>query len=442
MAGIEHRSGSYRVLFRYQGKQRHLTLGQVSKDEAETKAAQVDYLLMRLKQRLAFLPPGMTIVEYVQFDGKQPEAGMPAATKLSLAQLRDKYLATHNASLEANTISTARMHFRHLTGHFREGFPIAELTLADLQGYVDHRTKAKWNGRKLSAETIKKEITTLRTAWNWGERMKMVIGRYPNAGLRYPRMTEKPPFQTLAEIERQVIAGGLTASEIAELYDSAYLQLHETTELLAYVNEQAAHGFIYPLFCMAAHTGARRSELIRMTVADVDLAGKTITIREKKRVKGQATTRRVPMSAFLIGVLNEWLTDHPGGPWLFCHEPTVVRSKKRSRTTGHLDQKSRPKSGKERLARIALRELREPTPLTKDELHHHFKRTLKGSKWAVLRGLHSLRHSFISACASRGVDQRLVQEFSGHMSEEMSRRYRHIWPSAKDKAIAAVFDAA
>jgi hypothetical protein len=43
MAGLEERSGSYRVHFRYHGKQRTLTLGKVSKEEAEAKSAQVDY---------------------------------------------------------------------------------------------------------------------------------------------------------------------------------------------------------------------------------------------------------------------------------------------------------------------------------------------------------------------------------------------------------------
>jgi hypothetical protein len=50
MAGIECRNGSFRIYFRYQGKQHHFTLGEVSSDEAETKSKHVDYLLMRLRQ--------------------------------------------------------------------------------------------------------------------------------------------------------------------------------------------------------------------------------------------------------------------------------------------------------------------------------------------------------------------------------------------------------
>jgi hypothetical protein len=78
MASLQHRNGSYRVIFGYHGKQESFTLGQVSRDEAEKKAAQVDYLLLRLKQQLATLPPGLRIVEYLEFDDKPPEAAKPA----------------------------------------------------------------------------------------------------------------------------------------------------------------------------------------------------------------------------------------------------------------------------------------------------------------------------------------------------------------------------
>jgi hypothetical protein len=59
MAGIPERRGSDRILFRYHGKPHTRPLGKVSEDEARSKSDQVDYLLMRLKQRLIELPPGV-----------------------------------------------------------------------------------------------------------------------------------------------------------------------------------------------------------------------------------------------------------------------------------------------------------------------------------------------------------------------------------------------
>ncbi|HUY88464.1 MAG TPA: tyrosine-type recombinase/integrase [Pirellulales bacterium] len=409
MAGLQFRHGSYRVLFRHHGKQHAFTRGEVSQDEAESKARQVDYLLMRLKQRLAVLPPGMDIVEFVQFDGKPAPTDEPLPEKVTLAQLRDKYLATHEASLEPTTIYGIKLHFNHLTGVLGSAFPIAELQLADLQRYVDRRAKAKGlNKRKLSAATIKKEIVSLRTAWNWGVKMKLVAGRFPYDGLRYPRMTEKPPFQTRAEIERQL--DGLSDAEQSELWHCLYLLLPEVDELLKIVKKSARHAWIYPLFVFAAHTGARRSEIIRAGMHDVDFADGSIIIHEKKRVHGSNTTRRVPMTPLLTKALKDWLKVHPGGKHLFC-KGAISQNKKR----------------------------REVSPLTRDEVHDHFRRTLAGTKWENIKGLHCLRHSFCSNLAMRGVDQRMIDELVGHMTPEQQKRYRHLAPHTKAETLKAVF---
>ena len=52
---------------------------------------------------------------------------------------------------------------------------------------------------------------------------------------------------------------------------------------------------------------------------------------------------------------------------------------------------------------------------------------------------HAFRHSFISALAAKGVDQRIIDEIVGHQSEEQQRRYRHLLPSQKASALASVF---
>ena len=111
-------------------------------------------------------------------------------------------------------------------------------------------------------------------------------------------------------------------------------------------------------------------------------------------------------------MLREWLAVKPESPFLFCQAQRVTRSK--TKRTG-------------------------ATAVTKDEAHDHFKRTVEGSKWQVLRGYHVLRHSFISALASQGVDQRVIDEVVGHQSEEQRKRYRHLYPGVMREAIEGVF---
>lgn len=193
------------------------------------------------------------------------------------------------------------------------------------------------------------------------------------------------------------------------------------------------------MVAFAAYTGARRSEILRVKLSDLDLAAKVVTIHEKKRQKGRRTTRRVPLSTRLVEVLKGWLAVHPGGPFLFCHAGEVARSKKRSGTTGHQNEKVRRSSQRGRMATVRRRKLPVPGALTKDEAHDHLKRTLAGGKWAVVRGWHVFRHALCSNMAAKGVDQRFIDEVVGHQTEDMRRRYRHLTPSVIAEAIDRVF---
>jgi integrase len=433
VAALQERNGSSRILFRHNGKQHTFTLGGVGRDEAEAKAAQVDYLLMRLRQRLVALPDGTDVITFVRFDGKPPAGPtLPADPRqaVTLCRLKDRYLATHgNGTVEASSLETAALHLRHFCRVLGDGLPLGDLSLTRLQEYVNRRAR---DG--VRPVTVRKEVASLRAAWNWGGPMGLTEGGFPGKGLRYPKTEEKPPFLTMAEAARQV-AGG----DAEFLWDCLYLQAGELAELLDHVKGKAAHGWVYPLVAFAAHTGARRSEMLRALVADVDFAGGTVLIREKKRSRGERTTRRVPLTPLLEAALREWLGRHPGGPYLFCQAGPVARSRKRSTTTGHQGEKTRPSSQKGRRATVRQRQPPPPSALSRTEAHDHLKRTLAGGKWAVLKGFHVLRHSFISACASRGVDQRLIDEWVGHQTEQQRKRYRHLYPSTQREAISRVF---
>jgi integrase len=218
-----------------------------------------------------------------------------------------------------------------------------------------------------------------------------------------------------------------------------YPTIEESKAILKLVKSKDAQPFLHPMVPFAAHTGARRSEIIRVKIADIDLRQKIVTIHEKKRVRGRTTTRRVPLSPALEKILREWLKRHPGGPHLFCQNAVVRRSKKRSPTTGHQSGNGRASTLAGREATIVARTTRPIESLTPNEAHNHLKRALSDTEWSEVRGWHFFRHGFISACATAGIDQRFIEEFAGHMSEEISRRYRHLYPSTKYDTIKKVF---
>jgi integrase len=124
---------------------------------------------------------------------------------------------------------------------------------------------------------------------------------------------------------------------------------------------------------------------------DVDLKENFLTIREKKRARGSRKTRRVPISLPLARTLKPWLPGRRGCRQLFGpgDAPLAVQTVQKAL-----------------LPRVHDR-----------------------SKWSVIKGWYVLRHSFISACAAQAIDQRFIDEWGGHCSEGLRRRYRHLYPS-------------
>jgi integrase len=435
MASLQLRGESWSCIFYYQNKRCWLHLGEMPEVDAKAKKTRVEYLLRLIKQRLMTVPAGYDIVKWMEDDGKTVEEPLPIKDVITLAALRDQYTRVHSNSLEKTTLDGIAQHFKHWVSILGANFPMQKLSLADLQKYADHRAVKKGLNGQITAATIKKEIVTLRTVWNWAVQFDLVIGRFPMKGLRYPRSDEKLPFMTADEIEARIAAGGK-----ADLWECLYLRKNEITDLLDYVKVKTVHPWIYPFFCFAAYTGARRSEIIRCQVGDVDFASNTITIREKKRVRGKNSTRRAPMPPFLREVLTAWLKLHPGGPNLFCQSGVIGRSRKRSVLTGFKGTKTRAKTAKGRAEGVSQREQQAQTPLTRNEVRDHAERALIGSKWENIKGMHVFRHSYISALANAGVDQRIIQDICGHMTAEMQQRYAHLYPSTKNDAVFRVFN--
>jgi integrase len=439
MASLELRNQIFRVVFMHAGRKYGYSLDTGDRPTAEALRGGVEKTLMLIEQKALRLPDGADVVSFVRNGGRIEEEAKPTPP-LPLSQFTEQYLDTHGqGAMEENSLATIRIHLGHFKETLGERFSLRGLTLADLQEHVNRRMKKKYRGKPLSPATLKKEVASFRAAWNWAMLTGLVSGPFPSKGLVFPKSDEKPPFRTWQEIERTIATGGLSEHEQADLWECLYLRKEEIEHLLAFVKEQAAHGWIYPLFCTAAHTGARRSELLRIEVTDVNFEADLILIREKKRSRKQRTTRHVSLTPFLKEVLKDWLTIHPGGKFLFCQAGVVARSRKRSRTTGHKGEKTRATALKERLATVTKREPRGCLAITANEAHDHFRRTLQASKWGVLKGFHVLRHSFISCLAAAGVDQRIIDEFVGHQTDEQRKRYRHLLPDLKQKAITTAF---
>jgi integrase len=298
MAWLERRGKKYRISYRLGGTLHRHSLGTADKGEADSCLARLEDSLNRLDRGWLKPPPAGADLSLFLLSGGEVTGVPPlrAPTPLILGALIQGYREAQATAIEADSLATVGTHLGHFVKSFGADFFIQSLTLDDLQRHVERRRKERGRRGKVTGYTIRKEVNTLAAAWEWAVLSNKLTGVFPNRGMKYPKDAEKPPFQTRAEIERRIEREGLVGDAAEELWDGLFLTLAEVGELLEFVRTGAMHPFLYPMVCLAAHTGMRRSELLRCRVADIDLDAGIVVIREKKRLKGKTSTRRVPLS--------------------------------------------------------------------------------------------------------------------------------------------------
>ena len=405
MAWLEKRGNLYRIKFRHGGRNVSHPLRTGNSKEAESCLARFEENFRLFERGRLELPPGADLATFLLTDGKLNHR--PIAEKATtLAELFDDYLTRHpEGAKEETTRCTEKIHIKHMKRILGEKTLLSAITSATLQTYVEARSRESSKVRKkpISHITIRKELATLSSIWcQWGMPQGLVKMEPPTRRLIYQKSKQKLPFQTWEQITRQISRNKLTKDQIAGMWESLFLTKQEIEDLLDFVQDHSDEPFVFPMFVFAAHTGARRSEMMRSELDDVDFASGMVLIREKKKDRSKDMTfRSIPMSALLERTLRNWYADHPGGRFTFCQRADVK--------------------------------------LTAARTSQHFRRVLDGSKWEVLSGYHALRHSFCSNLAASSVDQRIIDSFMGHQTEAMRLRYRHLFPERQQEAIKATF---
>lgn len=396
MAWHECVNGNYVLCFRIGDKRFRRSLKTTCKDDADLDVQQVEINLRKVERGDLLIPKTADVATFLLSSGRLAEP-LTAPDQLCLQTLFDRYFdALPFGSLEESTIYTMKVHRKSLEGFFGKSKLAESIDLVALQGYIDKRSKDPGRGGLLSPTTIRKEVVTLRTVWNWAKHSKLVQGEFPTRGLKYPKGDEKPAYMPFQDLLRKTKR--MDQSEAAELWECAFLTREELAAILAYVQGTARHPFIYPMFVFCGHTGARRSEMARAQVNDLDFRGGFVTLRERKKSRETKTTRRVPMSGLFKRMMREWTKGRTGPLFAVDGEPFTPKA-----------------------------------------LHHCFEHPLKDSQWKDLRGWHVFRHSFISCLACQGVDQRIIDELVGHCTEQQRRRYRHLLPNKIKASVVSVF---
>jgi integrase len=407
MASLERdRSGNYLARFRWASQPYKRSLDTRDPELARIALSRAEETITRLKRGWLSLPEGADPAAFIVSGGEltgKPAPPIPPVIvrpmeKPRLSDLLGTYARGINpGAKERNSLETEAIHRGHLTRGLGD-LVVEEIDFDSIQGYVKARSE---EGR--DPVTIRKELATLRMIWNWALRRGRITSPLPwrMGDLEFSKTSVKEPFQTWEEIERRIARDRLKG-EAAALWESLYLDEEQIKECLEYVREHAAYPFVHPMFCLAAYTGARRGEILRSVWDDFRFDSGTVGIRQKKSDRAKHFTfRNVPLHPDLSRVMQSWYKIHPGGPYTIC---TANQQ-----------------------------------PIGERMATKYFRATLKGSKWEVLHGFHAFRHSLASIMASKGIDQRVINEILGHSTEEMVRRYRHLFPRRKEETIHSLF---
>ena len=403
MAGIRRYGSTYHLDFRYLGKRYQRSIETTEETEARRLKAIVEDTLQLLKRGVLQLQQNPSVDELFRFllSGGKQAAQKQVRQDATLGELCQAYVDSFSEDeKEPSTLKTEIIHQNHLKRLLGSRTAMSAISVDGLSEYVRTRRSEKGiRGRTVQPTTVTKELQTFSQLWSFGVDRKFISGECPAAKIKKPRRNQKPPFMAWEEIETRVKRGGLQSDEIAELWDCLFLRESEIGDLLEHVKTECsklpACPYLYPAIAFCAYTGARRSEMFRCLIDDVS---NCVLIREKKRQRDRRITfREVPLHDELKTVIDEWLKRHPGGQFLFCKNSGNQLEDKTSRDA--------------------------------------FKAATSDSKWGVLRGYHVLRHSFASNLARHGVEQYKIDELMGHQTEEMRRRYRHLFPEDRQKAI-------
>lgn len=375
-----------------------------SEKEAEVRIGVIRDTLFRLGNGTLSIPKGIDPKVYITSGGNVPSK-IQAAPPLTIGQLADRYLASLQG-VEENTCLTLTIHLNHFRRILKASTSLEAIQLVNMDRYARSRLKEQHHGRSISAYTVRKELRTFRRARVWAsEHGHTTAPTWEVSSIHLPKDRGRERFRTYHEITTILSRGGMSTKDADRLWETMYLDRKELQEFLEYIREHVKHLWIYPMICMVAFTGCRRSEMIRSRIDDWDLDNKQVTIREKKRdTSKDYTTRSVGIHAELAKVMSDWFAGHPGGQHAITSD-------------GH--------------------------PLTVDTATFYFIQTLRPPEnphpiWSKIRGFHTLRHSLASILASKGVDQRNIDKIMGHQTEDMRKRYQHLFPKGVEDAISSL----
>jgi integrase len=407
MANLGTKDGVYVVRFRHQGKEYKKSLKTRSEDAAKAALHVVELTIHRMHTGQLQVRDGVDPGDFIVSGGTWTPPAAPAAPPAVFPCTRaliDRFLAVRKGECAKTYLDAQRYHLDHFQEFLGEGRDLAcnLVTRSTLVNFLRDRKKTS------DGETVTRYRVTLTLLYKWMAQEEDVPAfPFPAEDLpKFKGARERDPFKTTEQIEAILKRGGLDENQILDQWEALYLAPAEIAGLLALVHQRAEDPLSFLLHAIPAYTGMRRGEVLRLRWAEVDFDSRYVIARSRKQSRSQVeVSRQIDMHPELTQHLLEWQQQRPSGQFVI----------------------SAPKTWE---------------PAGADLANRLFWQPMRGTDWCLNNrrnrfklGFHTYRHSFASNLAAAGVVQPLIDAFLGHTTEEMRKRYRHLFPKNRQSAI-------
>ncbi|RFC67704.1 tyrosine-type recombinase/integrase [Mesorhizobium denitrificans] len=333
------------------------------------------------------------------------------------------------ARLERSTMNQRK---RHLTLHIEPFIGSTLLSKLTVPAIRDFEDKLRAQGR--TAVMVKKVVGSLGAIITDGQE-RGLITRNPVKDIRGTRRRGREK-----QAERRQKARLLVGTDIPA-----------PNEIKAFVGKLS--GRWRPLFLTLIFTGVRSSELRGLRWQDVDLEGRSVSVRQRAdefgdigRPKSGAGERTIPVPPMVVNALREWRLgysrpvkgrDNEGNPIREDARPShLIFANGNGKVESHANIISRGLVPTMIAAGVTV----DTGDLNKDG------KPILAAKYT---GLHALRHFYASWLINRpqegglGLPLKVVQERMGHSSITMTADvYGHLFPRTNDADELAAAEAA
>lgn len=371
-------------------------LGMVKNEHsAKVLQAQINVIVEQIKCGLVNIPRFMSpkdfIAQNILNDRKKQNKDNLFFRLSDLISEYSKYSVPPIKSM--STCQTEKYHLARLQDFIFFSNSDPEISSASI-GYFNDYKKFRYS-KNVKTDTVKKELATFQSMFKFAVEHNYIQHNIIKEVKRDKSQIPAGRFRTISEIQKLIEEDKHTSKEIKDLRRFTYLNKSEIAELF----EHAKHHWILPILKLFVYTGMRRGELVKLTWLDVDFDRNIIQVSSQKQSQKQDVKRNIEM------------------------HPEVAK----------LLRSQRLKTGHNRF--VFLNAL--GTQIKEDTMNEVLNRLTKNTKFHGI-GFHVFRHSLASNLASAGVDQRIIDSILGHQTEEMRKRYQHLFPGKQTQALQLV----